>query len=144
VLRDAVSAAEFGQDEVGITTEIQPDLPIVRGDAARLRQLVDNLISNALKYSETGADVLVAAHARRSPSNGNAVQVRVVDRGPGIAREHHRLIFEKFGRAAGRDARPGTGLGLFLSRSFAEAHGGTLEVDSRPGHGATFTLTLPL
>jgi two-component system, OmpR family, sensor kinase len=67
----------------------------------------------------------------------------VRDRGPGILPEHHDHIFEKFGRAAG-SAKPGTGLGLFLSRSFAEAHGGSLAVESRPGEGAIFTLTLPL
>ena len=139
VLRDAVSAAELGQDEVRLTTEIAPSLPPVRGDAERLRQLADNLISNALKHSPAGGEILVAAHAE----NG-AVRVRVTDTGPGIAAEHHGLIFEKFGRATGRDAKPGTGLGLFISRSFAEAHGGSLEVESSPGRGATFTLTLPL
>ena len=60
----------------------------------------------------------------------------------GIRPEHQGQIFEKFGRVAG-SAKPGTGLGLFLSRSFAEAHGGSLAVDSRPGEGSTFTLRLP-
>ena len=66
------------------------------------------------------------------------VVVRVRDRGPGIGPEHQAQIFEKFGRAAG-SAKPGTGLGLFLSRSFAEAHGGSLVVESTPGEGAEFT-----
>ncbi len=139
VLRDAVSAAEIGQDEVRLSTEIAASLPNLRGDAERLRQLVDNLISNAIKYSPEGGEIIVAAR----PDNGR-VQVRVTDAGPGIAAEHHGLIFEKFGRAAVREAKPGTGLGLFLSRAFAEAHGGSLEVDSSPGSGTTFTLTLPL
>jgi signal transduction histidine kinase len=73
--------------------------------------------------------------------NGRVV-VRVRDAGPGIDPEHQAQIFEKFGRAGG-SAKPGTGLGLFLSRSFAEAHGGTLDVESHPGEGATFTLRLP-
>ncbi len=138
VLREATAAAEIGQDEVRLETEIPPALPHVRGDRARLRQLVDNLLANAIKYSDVGAAVEVDASVR----NGS-VRVRVRDFGPGIALEDHGLIFEKFGRAGVRDARPGTGLGLFISRSFAEAHGGTLRVDSRPGEGATFTLTLP-
>jgi signal transduction histidine kinase len=138
VLREAVSAAEIGQDEVRLTAEIPSSLPRVRGDRERLRQLVDNLLSNALKYSDAGGEVSLAA----SSENG-AVKVRVTDHGPGIAPEHQGVIFEKFGRAAGREVKPGTGLGLFISRSFAEAHGGSLEVDSRPGAGATFTLTLP-
>ncbi len=138
VVRDSVAAAEIGQDEVRLRSEVPSDLPGVRGDAERLRQLIDNLLSNAIKYSNVGGEVLIDAHA----DNGHVI-VRVRDAGPGIALEHHVQIFEKFGRAAG-SAKPGTGLGLFLSRSFAEAHGGTLAVDSRPGEGALFTLTLPV
>jgi epoxyqueuosine reductase len=138
ILRDSIAAAEIGQDEVRLEVELPSALPEVNGDAERLRQLVDNLLSNAIKYSESGGEVRVAA----SSDNGTVV-VRVSDSGPGISPEHQAQIFEKFGRAGG-SAKPGTGLGLFLSRSFAEAHGGTLDVDSRPGEGATFTLRLPL
>ena len=137
VVRDSVAAAEIGQDEVRLTSELPPALPGVRGDAERLRQLIDNLLSNAIKYSDSGGEVLIDAHA----DDGHVI-IRVRDRGPGIAIEQHAQIFEKFGRAAG-SAKPGTGLGLFLSRSFAEAHGGTLAVESSPGEGALFTLTLP-
>jgi signal transduction histidine kinase len=137
VVRDSVAAAELGQDEVVLRSELPSALPLVRGDAERLRQLVDNLISNAIKYSDSGGEVRVAAAA----DDGHIV-LTVSDKGPGIPPEHHAHIFEKFGRVAG-SAKPGTGLGLFLSRSFAEAHGGSLEVDSRPGEGARFTLTLP-
>jgi signal transduction histidine kinase len=139
VVREAAAAAELGQDEIRLNVEIPPALPSVRGDRQRLRQLVDNLIANALKYSESGEAVDVAASER----NGS-VLVRVRDRGPGIAREHQGLIFEKFGRANVRNSKPGTGLGLFIARSFAEAHGGSLAVESEPGSGATFTLTLPV
>jgi signal transduction histidine kinase len=138
VIRDSVAAAQFGQDDVRLATSLPATLPSLRGDGERLRQLVDNLISNAIKYSDAGGEVAVEAEAE----DGH-VTVRVRDRGPGILPEHHDHIFEKFGRAAG-SAKPGTGLGLFLSRSFAEAHGGSLAVESRPGDGATFTLTLPL
>jgi signal transduction histidine kinase len=68
----------------------------------------------------------------------------VADRGPGIERDDQRLIFEKFGRVAGADSKPGTGLGLYIARSIAEAHGGTLDVSSALGRGAVFTLTLPV
>jgi signal transduction histidine kinase len=138
VVRDSVAAAEIGQDEVRLTADLPPMLPGVRGDVERLRQLIDNLISNAVKYSESGGEVRVEAHS----DNGQVI-VRVHDTGPGIAPEHQVQIFEKFGRAAG-SAKPGTGLGLFLSRSFAEAHGGSLAVESSPGEGATFTLKLPV
>ncbi|HSP73449.1 MAG TPA: sensor histidine kinase, partial [Gaiellaceae bacterium] len=64
--------------------------------------------------------------------------------GPGIPREHQVLIFEKFGRANVGGGKPGTGLGLFIARSIAEAHGGRIEVDSAPGRGTTMSLVLPL
>lgn len=138
VLRDSVAAAEIGQDEVSVAADLPSSLPHVRGDAERLRQLVDNLISNAVKYSDSGGEVHVEAQA----DDGHVI-VRVRDSGPGIPADHQQQIFEKFGRAAG-SAKPGTGLGLFLSRSFAEAHGGKLDVESRPGEGSTFTLILPI
>jgi two-component system phosphate regulon sensor histidine kinase PhoR len=71
------------------------------------------------------------------------LRIDVCDHGPGIAREHQRLIFEKFGRVTSGNTHPGTGLGLFIARSIAEAHGGTLDVSSAPDQGATFTLDLP-
>ena len=138
IVRDSAAAAEIGQDEVRLAQELPTALPHVRGDAERLRQLMDNLISNAVKYSESGGEVNVHAQV----DDGHVV-VRVRDTGPGIAPEHQTQIFEKFGRASG-SAKPGTGLGLFLARSFAEAHGGSLTVDSQPGEGATFTLRLPV
>jgi len=138
VLRDSVAAAEIGQDEVRLSAELPTTLPSIRGDAERLRQLVDNLISNAIKYSESGGEVGVDVGA-----DDAHVIVRVRDTGPGIRPEHQVQIFEKFGRAGG-SAKPGTGLGLFLSRSFAEAHGGSLDVESSPGEGAVFILRLPV
>jgi signal transduction histidine kinase len=138
VIRDSVAAAQFGQDDVRLATSVPAGLPSIRGDSERLRQLVDNLISNAIKYSDAGGEVAVEAQA-----DDGHVTIRVRDNGPGILPEHHDHIFEKFGRAAG-SAKPGTGLGLFLSRSFAEAHGGSLAVESHPGEGSVFTLTLPV
>jgi two-component system sensor histidine kinase BaeS len=77
-------------------------------------------------------------------ANGS-VRILVTDHGPGIPRDQQRLIFEKFGRAeVPGSSKPGTGLGLFIARSIAEAHGGTLDVRSSPEAGATFVLTLPL
>jgi signal transduction histidine kinase len=111
----------------------------VRGDAERLRQVLGNLIENAVKYSPAGAPVRVHA----MPANGEVV-VSVQDRGPGIATEDQQLIFEKFGRASSGGAKPGSGLGLFIARSIADAHGGKLEVSEAPGRGATFFLKLPV
>jgi signal transduction histidine kinase len=99
-----------------------------------------NLIDNAVKYSPPGDEVQVEAVA----SNGRVV-IEVRDRGPGISPEHQGVIFEKFGRVnVGEKSKPGTGLGLFIARSIAEAHGGSLEVRSAPDRGATFRLSLPV
>jgi signal transduction histidine kinase len=140
LVRDTVATAQLGQDEVRLRADVRDPLPEIRGDAERLRQVLTNLIDNAIKYSPAGGEVEVRAY----PENGWA-RIDVRDHGPGIAKEDQKLIFEKFGRVTGPDAsRPGTGLGLFIARSIAEAHGGALEVHSAPAQGATFTLELPL
>jgi signal transduction histidine kinase len=139
LIRDVVATAQLGQDEVFLRADVHDLLPEIRGDAERLRQVLTNLIDNAVKYSPAGSEVEVHAY----PEDGR-VRIDVHDHGPGIAKEDQKLIFEKFGRVTGSGtARPGTGLGLFIARSIAEAHGGGLEVQSVPEHGATFTLELP-
>jgi signal transduction histidine kinase len=129
----------MGQDAVEVRADISGPLPVVRGDRERLRQVLTNLIENAVKYSPEGGEVAVTAR----PENG-VVRIEVSDQGPGIPRDQHGLIFEKFGRAdVAGGSKPGTGLGLFIARSIAEAHGGTLDVRTRPTGGATFELLLP-
>jgi signal transduction histidine kinase len=139
LVRDSVAAAEVSSDEVALRADVHEPLPVVRGDPERLRQVLMNLLDNAIKYSPAGDEVQVRAYAE-----DGRVHIDVRDHGPGIAREDQRLIFEKFGRVTTGNARPGTGLGLFIARSIAEAHGGTLEVASAPERGAVFTLELPL
>lgn len=140
LVRDSAAAAQQGQDEVPVRAVVREPLPPVRGDRDRLRQVLVNLIDNAVKYSPPGDEVHVEALA----SNGRVV-IEVRDRGPGIPQEHQRVIFEKFGRVnVGETAKPGTGLGLFIARSIAEAHGGSIEVRSVPDRGATFRLSLPV
>jgi signal transduction histidine kinase len=138
LVHESAAAAEGGQDEVKININVRRPLPHVRGDRERLRQVITNLIDNAVKYSPAGLDVDVEAFA----DNGR-INIQVRDRGPGVAREHQTLIFEKFGRVSGEHAKPGTGLGLFIARSIAQAHGGSLDVHSAPREGATFALVLP-
>jgi signal transduction histidine kinase len=138
LVHEAVSTAVVGQDEVTVRAEVHP-VPSIRGDRERLRQVLSNLIDNAVKYSRAGE----AVDVELASGNGSIV-VAVRDRGPGIAADQQGIIFEKFGRVHGGSAKPGSGLGLFIARSIAEAHGGTLDVDSAPGRGATFTLELPL
>jgi signal transduction histidine kinase len=139
LVHESAAAAESGQDEVKISSNVHRPLPAVRGDRERLRQVLTNLLDNAVKYSPAGGEVEVEALAE----NGR-IHVEVRDRGPGVDPEHQLLIFEKFGRVSGEHAKPGTGLGLFIARSIAQAHGGSLEVHPRPGTGAVFTLAIPV
>ncbi len=140
LVADSVATAQVGQDEVHLRADVRPPLPAIRGDVERLRQVLANLIDNAIKYSPAGAEVEVLAY-----QEDGLVRIDVRDAGPGIAKDDQKLIFEKFGRVTGPGAaRPGTGLGLFIARSIAEAHGGALDVESAPEQGSTFTLELPV
>jgi signal transduction histidine kinase len=139
LVNETVAAAGLARDSLRIEVNVPAELPPVRGDAHRLRQVLTNLIDNAAKYSPDGLPVEVSAAA----VNGH-VRIAVADRGPGIPSEDQGLIFEKFGRVHGTSSKPGTGLGLYIARAIADAHGGTLEVSSAPGAGSTFTLDLPV
>ncbi len=115
------------------------DQAIVEGDAERLRQLLLNLVVNALKYTPAGGEITLTL--RRS--NG-WVQVAVADTGVGIAAEDLPHIFERFYRADRSRTRPGgSGLGLSIAQWIAQAHGGNIAVESRVGQGSTFTVNLP-
>jgi signal transduction histidine kinase len=140
VVDEAVEAAVLAQQEVPVVGSVVGRIPPIRGDRARLRQVLGNLIDNAVKYSPEGGEVRVSAAA----ANG-AVRIAVRDAGPGIPDDQQLRIFEKFGRAeVDGGSKPGTGLGLFIARSIAEAHGGSLDVSSGAEPGSTFTVTLPV
>jgi signal transduction histidine kinase len=140
LVRETTAVVSMGQDEVSVRTRVASSLPPVRGDRERLRQLLLNLLTNAIKYTVAGDEIEVIA-----ASEDGSLAVSVRDHGPGIPFEEQRLIFEKFGRVNhGGKSTPGAGLGLYIARSIAEAHGGSLVVQSEPGAGATFTLRLPL
>ena len=108
-------------------------------DGLRLKQILNNLLSNALKFTEQG-EVRLEVEPQ-----GAQLRFHVMDTGPGIPEHLHELIFEKFrqGSAQVSSEHGGTGLGLALSRALAELMQGELSVSSVPGEGARFTLTLP-
>jgi len=126
---------------VQLDLELDPAVDLVEGDERRIRQIVFNLLSNAVKFTPSGGRVDVSA----TRVNGE-VLVAVSDTGPGIAPADQGRIFEEFQQAkAGNGERPeGTGLGLALSRSLVELHGGRIWVESELGRGSTFTFTIPV
>jgi signal transduction histidine kinase len=130
------------KNRVRLVLELDPAVDLVEGDERRIRQVVFNLLSNAVKFTPAGGQVDVSATRR-----DGEVLVAVTDTGPGIAAEDQARIFEEFQQAKsdGNGERPeGTGLGLALSKSLVELHGGRIWVESQPGHGSTFTFTLPV
>ncbi len=122
---------------------IPADLPSLTADPDRLAQVVGNLLSNAIKYTPAGGTVTLEAGQQTGDEPGLWIAVR--DTGPGIPPEEQARIFEPFHRAqSGRRFPQGMGLGLTIARDLVAAHGGRLEVESRPGEGSCFTIRLPL
>jgi signal transduction histidine kinase len=139
LVRETAAQVTLGSDEVKVRADVHGPLPRVHGDRDRLRQLLLNLLTNAIKYTVAGDEVEVLAG-----SDDGSVRVTVRDHGPGIPAEQQNLVFEKFGRVnTGGRSKPGAGLGLFIARSIAEAHGGSLDLSSEPGAGASFIVRLP-
>ena len=132
-------AALASARDVSLCLAADPVLPHVPADAAYIERALTNLVSNAIKFTAAGGGVTVRVGVERG---WLAVSVR--DSGPGIAPDELALIFEKYKRGRGSAGVEGSGLGLFIVRSVVEAHGGTVEVESTLGAGATFTIRLPL
>ena len=128
--------------ELHIDMRIAPDVPVITTDAGKLQQILFNFLSNAIKFSPTGGRIGLSA-AREGE---NAVRITVTDAGPGIDQQMQERIFEKFRQLDAGVTRQhgGTGLGLAISRDLAALLGGEIGVDSKPGQGAAFWLTLPV
>lgn len=130
------------QRSVHLTVELAENLPRVNGIERLLRQAIANYLTNAIKFTKAGGNVVVRARAA-----GALVRIEVTDDGPGISREDQARLFREFARAGkpqeGRSAVPGTGLGLSIVRRIAEAHGGRAGVESDVGRGSTFFLEIP-
>ena len=141
LIADAVAAARPAADTRGVVLRAEPtQAASFRGDAKRLGQMLDNLVSNAIKFTHEGGRVDV-----RTSGDDGSVLFEVSDTGDGIAPEDREYLFDAFfrSRTANVSAVPGTGLGLAITKAIVDAHGGTIEVSSLPGAGTTFRVRIP-
>ena len=138
----AVASARAIQPGRPLTRASRPAPVIVRADAGRLRQVLDNLVGNALQHTPAGTPVTVTVDGRRRARPAHASPTP----GPGCPPTQAARVFDRFYRTdrARSRASGGTGLGLSIAATLVAAHGGTIEVDTQPGHGATFVVRLPL
>ncbi|MFG3305140.1 ATP-binding protein [Streptomyces wuyuanensis] len=138
-LDEVVPMALGGVPEGSVLLDIPEILPMVAVDRGLLERVVANIVENAVKYSPHGQPVIVSASALAS-----RVELRVVDRGPGVPDEARDRIFEPFQRHGDAPRGAGVGLGLAVARGFTEAIGGTLTAEDTPGGGLTMVITLPV
>jgi signal transduction histidine kinase len=139
--RQSVSEAEPRASAGGVELTCETDgTVLVQADKGRMFQVLDNLVSNAIKFTPSGGGVKVSV----GPANG-VVRLKVTDTGIGIDPDEQAQLFERFFRTAtvSEQQIPGTGLGLYIAREIIEAHGGSIEVESRPGEGSSFCVELP-
>jgi two-component system sensor histidine kinase KdpD len=125
--------------DVRVRVDVPETLPEAYADAVLLEQVLVNLLANALRYSPPGRPPLLAASC-----HAGSVEIRVVDRGPGVPEEQRERMFAPFQRLGDRDPSTGVGLGLALAQGLTDAMGGSLSADDTPGGGLTMTVTLPL
>jgi signal transduction histidine kinase len=142
VVTECVEAQRVRAEGAGVALALEvDDTPPIRGDRARLMQLVDNLVSNAIKFTPAGGRVDV-----RVGAEGDAVVLEVADTGMGISEADQKRLYERFfrARAASDAAIQGTGLGLTIAKAIVDAHRGTMSLTSEEGKGTTFRVVLPV
>ena len=140
------TAVGFTKDkQVKLIKNIPPDIPTVRADPTRLRQVILNLLNNAAKFTDQGS-ITVEASIQTGPKNYPEMMIKVIDTGVGITPEDQKKLFQPFSQVDDSPTRKtgGTGLGLSISRMLIDMHGGRIGVDSEAGKGSTFYITLPL
>ncbi|MEM7353310.1 MAG: ATP-binding protein [Acidobacteriota bacterium] len=143
----SVMLGVVGRRGIELTTDFPADLPALVVDEPKVKQILYNLVSNAIKFSPDGSQVrLGARRAEPGDADEGSVEIWVSDDGIGIPPEEQAAIFEEFRQVDGDSNRAhgGTGLGLALVRRFAEMHGGRVDVESAPGEGSTFRVRLPI
>jgi len=148
LLESVVSLMEGFALHRGVRLEVRVEAgaPAARADVAKLRQVLMNLLSNAIKFSPAGEAVTLTLRpldAAEGPRRRAGYEISVRDRGPGVPEAELESIFEPYRRLSEPSSLPGTGLGLSIARQLVDLLGGTLDVSSRPGEGATFVVRLP-
>lgn len=141
LIKKALSPFQMQVEEksVELIEQIPEELPKVKADANKITWVLTNLVANALRYTEAGGQIRVAAQPRQ-----DVIYVSVADDGDGIPVEYQARIFDKFVQVETEKDVGGSGLGLAICKEMIKAHGGTIWVDSIPGQGSTFTFTLPI
>jgi signal transduction histidine kinase len=142
IIKEALEEVELlaGDANIHLGVRMAPDLPPFAGDEMRLKQVVRNLLTNAIKFTPKGGRVVVSARLR-----GQQMEMAVQDSGRGIAEEHLPHIFERFYQVArGQGAGRGQGLGLAIVKTIIDRHQGSISVESVPGEGSSFVVSLPL
>jgi PAS domain S-box-containing protein len=143
VLEGVLSDLEVRIEKSAVILEVEP-LPIVEADALQMRQILQNLIGNALKFLREGVTPVVQVRSRVYIENAQEwCEIRVIDNGIGFEQQYAERIFQIFQRLHGRKTFEGTGIGLAICRKIAERHNGTLTAEGEPDQGATFIFTLP-
>ncbi len=144
ILVGVLSDLEIMIEQTGATIEFDP-LPVVNADPIQMRQVLQNLIGNALKFRQAGIAPVIQVRSQLDlEADQNWCKIRVIDNGIGFEQKYVDRIFLIFQRLHGRGIYEGTGIGLAICRKIIEYHGGTLTAESVPQQGATFIFTLPI
>ncbi|MEM1198114.1 MAG: ATP-binding protein [Pseudomonadota bacterium] len=138
----SIIAQRAHEASIQLKFESEAKLPVLRGDALRIKQVIINLMTNAIKFSHEGDTVTLSA----GMGNDNTVEVKVTDTGIGMTEEQIEIALSPFGQVDSGHTREyeGTGLGLPISKAIVELHDGTLDVKSNPGFGTTIIMRLPI
>ena len=139
---------EAQRKQITLIAEIGQDLPQVSFDPVRITQVINNLLSNSLKYTDPNGMIKITADNKTDESGKESIIISVADNGIGIPEEKQKLLFTKYAEignsADAKVKRQSTGLGLFIAKAIVDSHGGTIAVQSAPHKGTTITITLPI
>jgi signal transduction histidine kinase len=135
----ATTSGRLAKYNLTVDLKLDPNLPEILGDAAQLKRVFWNLMSNAIKFTPANGKIVISTEAVR-----DQVCVKVSDTGIGISKDELPLLFSEFRRLKGAGTTEGSGLGLYIVKNIVRGHGGTVDVESELGAGATFILHFPI